>query len=113
DLAASYEYERPLPDIDFMGQVHTGVKLREPIGVVGMITPFNFPVYLNLTKIGPALAAGCTMVLKPAPDTPRAATLMGRLIAAKTDIPPGVVNVVPSSGVEAGRALTTDARVDM
>src|SRR5438093_6828420 len=113
EVAAGYEYEQPLPDIEFMGQVHRGVKLREPIGVVGMITPFNFPVYLNLTKIGPALAAGCTMVLKPAPDTPWAATIMGRLIAEKTDIPPGAVNVVPSSGVEAGRALVVDPGVDM
>jgi aldehyde dehydrogenase (NAD+) len=113
DVAVNYEYEQPLPDIDFMGQQHKGVKLREPIGVVGMITPFNFPVYLNLTKMGPALASGCTMVLKPAPDTPWAATIMGRLIAEKTDIPPGVINVVPSAGVESGQALTTDQRVDM
>ncbi|MFN2543062.1 MAG: aldehyde dehydrogenase family protein [Actinomycetota bacterium] len=113
DVAVNYEYEQTLSDIDFMGQIHKGVKLREPIGVVGMITPFNFPVYLNLTKIGPALASGCTMVLKPAPDTPWAATIMGRLIAEKTDIPPGVINVVPSRGVEAGEAMTTDARVDM
>jgi aldehyde dehydrogenase (NAD+) len=113
ELAVNYEYDQPLPDIDFLGQIHKGVKLREPIGVVGMITPFNFPVYLNLTKIGPALASGCTMVLKPAPDTPWAATIMGRLIAEKTDIPPGVINVVPSAGVESGEALTSDERVDM
>ena len=113
ELAASYEYEQPLPDIEFMGQIHKGVALREPIGVVGMITPFNFPVYLNLTKVAPALASGCTMVLKPSPDTPWAATIMGRLIGEKTDIPPGVVNVVPSSGLESGRVLTTDERVDM
>ena len=113
ELAASYEYEQPLPDIEFMGQIHKGVKLREPIGVVGMITPFNFPVYLNLTKVAPALASGCTMVLKPSPDTPWAATIMGRLVAEKTDIPPGVINVVPSAGVESGAALTADERVDM
>jgi len=113
EIAASYEFEQPLPDIEFMGQIHRGVALREPIGVVGMITPFNFPVYLNLTKVAPALASGSTMVLKPSPDTPWAATIMGRLIAEKTDIPPGVVNVVPSSGLESGRVLTTDERVDM
>jgi aldehyde dehydrogenase (NAD+) len=113
EVAASYEFEQPLPDIEFMGVMHKGVALREPMGVVGMITPFNFPVYLNLTKVAPALASGCTMVLKPSPDTPWAATIMGRLIAERTDIPPGVVNIVPSSGVESGRVLTTDERVDM
>jgi aldehyde dehydrogenase (NAD+) len=113
DLAASYEFEEKMPEIEFMGQLHGGLKLHEPLGVVGAITPFNFPVYLNLAKVGPALAAGCTMVLKPSPDTPWSATLMGRLIAEKTDIPPGVINFVPSSGVEVGQALTTDPRVDM
>src|SRR5438105_9193335 len=113
ELALDYDYDQPLPDIEFMGLMHKGVKLREPIGVVGMITPFNFPVYLNLTKIGPALASGCTMVLKPSPDTPWAATIMGRLIAEKTDIPQGVINVVPSSPLESGRLRTTTERVDM
>src|SRR5919197_3115470 len=113
ELAAAYEFDQKLPDIEFMGQQHRGLKLREPIGVVAAITPFNFPIYLNLCKLGPALAAGCTVVLKPGPDTPWAATIMGRLIAEKTDIPPGVVNVVTSSGTEVGEALTADPRVDM
>ncbi len=61
------------------------------------ITPWNVPHQINLAKIGPALAAGNTVVLKPAPDTPWCATVLGRLIAEETDIPPGVVNIVTSS----------------
>ena len=65
--------------------------VREPIGVVGAITPWNFPFMLNLSKITPALAAGCTVILKPAPDTPYSATWIGKLVAEETDIPAGRV----------------------
>jgi aldehyde dehydrogenase (NAD+) len=81
--------------------------------VVGAITPWNFPLNLNLAKLGPALAAGNTVVLKPAPDTPWSATVLGRIIAEETDIPAGVVNVVASSDHLVGEVLTTDPRVDM
>ena len=70
ELAGSYEYERPMRDITFMGQPQRRLLRREATGVVGAITPWNFPLYLNLCKLGPALAAGNTVVLKPAPDTP-------------------------------------------
>ncbi len=113
DLATSYDYERPLPDTEMMGLRSRGLLFREPRGVIAAITPFNFPLYLTLAKLGPALASGCTVVLKPAPDTPWTATILGRLVAEKTDLPPGVVNVVPSSGSEAGEALVSDPRVDM
>ncbi len=82
---------------------------REPVGVVGVITPWNFPLNLASRKIGPALAAGNTVVFKPSPMTP----LMGeRLAAAFIDagLPPGVLNVV--HGVGAGAHLTADERVD-
>jgi aldehyde dehydrogenase (NAD+) len=113
ELAESYAWEQQLPELEFMGQRSRRVVLREPIGVVGAITPWNFPLYLNLCKLGPALAAGCTVVLKPAPDTPWSATLIGRLVAEQTDIPAGVVNVVASSDHALGELLTTDPRVDM
>jgi aldehyde dehydrogenase (NAD+) len=83
------------------------------VGVVGAITPWNFPLYLNLAKLGPALAAGCTIVLKPAPDTPWSATVVGRLIAEKTEIPAGVVNIVASSDHALGEMLAADPRVDL
>ena len=64
---------------------------REAVGVVAAITPWNFPNQINLAKVGPALAAGNTVVLKPAPDTPWVACELGRLVAEHTDIPPGVL----------------------
>jgi aldehyde dehydrogenase (NAD+) len=81
--------------------------------VVAAITPWNVPHQINLAKLGPALAAGNTVVLKPAPDTPWCATVLGRLIAEETDIPAGVVNVLPSSEPAFGSQLVDDARVDM
>ncbi|HUY22796.1 MAG TPA: aldehyde dehydrogenase family protein [Acidimicrobiales bacterium] len=108
-----YEYERWLPERDVFGQPQRRLVRREAVGVVGAITPWNFPLNLNLAKLGPALAAGNTVVLKPAPDTPWSATALGRMIAEETDIPAGVVNVVASSDHMVGEVLTTDPRVDM
>lgn len=113
-LLDSYEWEYDLPVHEFMGSKSARRVYREPIGVVGAITPWNFPFMLNLSKLAPALAAGNTVVLKAAPDTPWSATAIGRLIAEETDIPPGVVNVI-ASGDKAvvGEVLTGDPRVDM
>jgi aldehyde dehydrogenase (NAD+) len=102
-----------MSDIRFMGQPNRRILRREATGVVGAITPWNFPLYLNLCKLGPALASGNTVVLKPAPDTPWSATHLGRLIAEHTDIPAGVVNVVASSDHGVGELLATDPRVDL
>jgi aldehyde dehydrogenase (NAD+) len=113
DIAASYAYETPMRDIQFMGQPNRRLLRREATGVVGAITPWNFPLYLNLCKLGPALAAGNTVVLKPAPDTPWSATTLGRLIAEKTDIPRGVANVVASADHSVGELLSTDPRIDL
>jgi aldehyde dehydrogenase (NAD+) len=108
-----YEYEHWLPQRDVFGQPQRRLVRREPVGVVGAITPWNFPLNLNLAKMGPALAAGNTVVLKPAPDTPWSATILGRIVAEETDIPAGVVNIVASSDHLVGEVLTTDPRVDM
>jgi aldehyde dehydrogenase (NAD+) len=113
DMASGYAYEQPMADMEFMGMASRRLLRREAAGVVGAITPWNFPLYLNLAKLGPALAAGCTVVLKPAPDTPWCATALGRLIAEHTDIPSGVVNVVASSDHRLGEMLATDPRVDL
>jgi aldehyde dehydrogenase (NAD+) len=108
-----YEYERWLEPRDVFGQPQRRLVRREAVGVVGAITPWNFPLNLNLAKLAPALAAGNTVVLKPAPDTPWSATVLGRIVAEETDIPAGVVNVVASSDHMVGEVLTTDPRVDM
>lgn len=113
DLANGYEYERKLADIRFMGQRQGRIMRREAVGVVGAITPWNFPLYLNLCKLGPALAAGNTVVLKPAPDTPWCATHIGRLIAEETDIPAGVVGIVASADHQVGAVISSDPRVDL
>ncbi len=113
ELAGSYEYDRPLPDREVFGQMQRRLVAREAVGVVGAITPWNFPLYLNVAKLAPALAAGNTVVLKPAPDTPWSATWLGRLAVEETDIPPGVLNVVASSDHLVGETLTSDPRVDM
>src|SRR5580658_7416381 len=85
--------------------------LREPIGVVGQIIPWNFPLLMAAWKLGPALAAGCTVVLKPAEQTPLTALRLAELIA-EAGIPDGVVNVVPGFGETAGAALASHMDVD-
>ena len=85
--------------------------VREPVGVVGAITPFNFPFMLNVVKVAPALAAGCTVVLKPHPWTPLDAFLIAQA-AEEAAIPPGVLNVI-TGHAEVGEEMTTNAMVDM
>lgn len=112
DLAESYQWETDLGVGLTMGISSQRTVRREPVGVVAAITPWNFPNQINLAKIGPALAAGCTVVLKPAPDTPWLAAELGRLAAA-TDMPAGVFNVVMPSRNDVAAVLATDPRVDM
>jgi aldehyde dehydrogenase (NAD+) len=112
DLAEGYEWESDLGRAEPLGIASHRWIRKEPTGVVGAITPWNVPHQINLAKIGPALAAGNTVVLKPAPDTPWCATVLGRLVAEETEIPAGVLNIVTSSDPRAGVPLTTDQRVD-
>jgi acyl-CoA reductase-like NAD-dependent aldehyde dehydrogenase len=85
--------------------------VREPVGVVGAITPFNFPFMLNSVKVAPALAAGCTVVLKPHPWTPLDAFLIAQ-VAEEAGLPPGVLNVIVGHR-EIGEEMTTSPLVDM
>ncbi|NNK65000.1 MAG: aldehyde dehydrogenase family protein, partial [Gemmatimonadetes bacterium] len=85
--------------------------LREPVGVVGIIVPWNFPLSLAAWKVAPALACGNAVVLKPAEETPLTAIRLGEL-AAEAGFPPGVLNVVPGFGEEAGAALVAHPDVD-
>lgn len=113
DTARHYRWRTDLGEAAPLGIATRRTLVREPFGVVGAITPWNFPHHLNLAKIGSALAAGNTVVLKPAPDTPWCAAEVGRIIAGHTDIPPGVVNIVTSSDHRLGAQLAGDPRVDM
>ena len=113
DTAESYEYNQDLGEAKPMGIPTRRTIAREAVGVVGAITPWNFPHQINLAKIGPALAAGNTVVLKPAPDTPWCAAVLGELIAEHTDFPPGVINIITSSDHGVGAMLSKDPRVDM
>lgn len=89
------------------------VVLHEPLGVVGAITPWNVPLYVNVGKVVAALLAGCTVILKPAPDTPLMGSYMGEL-AVEAGFPPGVFNVVTSADpAMAGEMLVEDPRVDV
>jgi acyl-CoA reductase-like NAD-dependent aldehyde dehydrogenase len=85
--------------------------LREPVGVVGQIVPWNFPFVMGVAKIAPALAVGCTVVLKPAEQTPLSTVRLGELIA-EAGFPEGVVNIVTGFGETAGRALVAHPGVD-
>ncbi len=113
DLAQTYEWVRDLGVAKPMGIPSQRRVYREPVGVVAAITPWNFPHQINFAKLGPALAAGNTLVLKPAPDTPWCAAALGSVIAEETDIPPGVVNIVTSSDHAVGAQLAEDSRVDL
>ncbi|MGD9701270.1 MAG: aldehyde dehydrogenase family protein [Acidimicrobiia bacterium] len=108
-----FAWERDLDDSQMFGINSRRQVWKEPIGVIGAITPWNYPFEVTINKIGQILATGNTMVLKPAPDTPWNATRLGRLMAEQTDIPAGVVNVVTSSDHLVGEELTLSAQVDM
>ena len=115
DQIESFPWARSLGAKDAFGMgVETEREVwKEPVGVVAVIVPWNFPIEIILNKLGPVLAMGNTCVLKPAPDTPWNATRLGRIIAEKTDIPPGVVNIVASSDHLVGEVLSTSPDVDM
>src|SRR5580692_6748813 len=112
DLLPGYPLTEDLGEVEFMGKRHRRWVEKEAAGVVAAIIGYNYPTQLALAKLSPALAAGCTVVLKAAPDDPLITLALGELIAEHTDIPAGVVNVITSSDVAVGEALTTSPDVD-
>src|SRR5580765_1649483 len=87
------------------GGLMSAIAVRQPVGVVACITPYNFPIVNMAGKIGPALAMGNTVVVKPAPQDPLAVLRVVELLQKEAGFPPGVVNVVSGSGAAAGEAL--------
>ena len=113
ELIESFDWERELGAGSAVGGNNRRRVIKEPTGVVGVIAPWNFPFEIVLNKLGQVLATGNTVVVKPDPNTPWSATRIGRLISENTDIPPGVVNVVPTPDNAIAERLILDPRVDM
>src|SRR5215210_1861386 len=113
DLLRTYPMTEDLGNIESRGMQHHRWVEKEAGGVVAAIIAYNYPNQLALAKLAPALAAGCTVVLKGAPDTPLITLALGELIANHTDIPAGVVNVLSGADPEVGAVLTTGPDVDV
>ncbi len=109
-LAEKQSYSQPIESLSRPG-MSSNLLVKEPIGVCAQIIPWNFPLQMAIWKLGPALAAGNTVVLKPAEETSGVAMLLAEAIAA-SDLPPGVVNIVTGYGNEAGAALAAHPDVD-
>src|SRR3954452_13530693 len=123
-IELSAQIQAGLPTMDFMcmpeavdqtaweEQVGNSLVVREPVGVVGCITPWNYPLHQIAAKVAPALAAGCAVVVKPSEVTPLNAFVLAEIVQA-VGIPPGVFNLVTGLGPEVGEALVLDPDVDM
>ncbi|MEB4209573.1 aldehyde dehydrogenase family protein [Mycobacterium sp. 94-17] len=103
--------EVPLGDLVTAKDVLLSIRKYEPVGVVTAITPYNFPLQTNIWKVFSALAAGCSVILRPSPLTPLTALALGEA-ALQADLPPGVFNVVVEQGTAGAERLTGDRRVD-
>jgi acyl-CoA reductase-like NAD-dependent aldehyde dehydrogenase len=109
-VVTTFEWEEPIAPFVGLG-IGQGVIRREPYGVAALISAYNFPFFLSVMKLAPALASGCTVVLKPAPTTPLEVLLLGE-IADEAGLPPGVLNIV-TGGIAASQELTTNPAVDL
>ena len=105
-------YVQILEDFSFEEQVGNSLVVREPIGVVGAITPWNYPLHQIIAKVAPALAAGCTIVLKPSEVTPLDAFILAEIIDS-AGLPAGVFNLVTGTGPVVGEAIASHPDVDM
>jgi aldehyde dehydrogenase (NAD+) len=113
ELLDTYQFSEDLGIAEAFGSKHHRWVEKEAAGVVSSIAAYNYPIQLALAKLAPALATGCTTVLKGAPDTPWATLILGKLIAESTDIPAGVVNVLTSADNAVGALMTTHPDVDV
>jgi len=115
ELALRFEFEEQLPSRATMGpmgpQMNSGIVYRHPVGVCGMIPTWNFPVFVAMQKLAPALATGCTMVFKSSPYGPLINLFLAE-VCAEADLPPGVVNWVTGQSTAISTALCDDPRID-
>jgi acyl-CoA reductase-like NAD-dependent aldehyde dehydrogenase len=112
-LLDTFDWTEDLGTAEAYGGTHHRWVEKEAVGVVAAIVPYNYPLQITMAKLVPALAAGCTVVVKGPPDTPWVTQTFGQILAEETDIPAGVVNVITGGSVEVGEVLTTDPMVDM
>jgi betaine-aldehyde dehydrogenase len=111
-IANFANYSKILNDYSFEHRVGNSIVVREPVGVVGAITPWNYPLHQIALKVAPALAAGCTVVLKPSEIAPFNAFILAEVVEA-AGLPKGVFNLVTGFGPAAGEALVKHPQVDM
>lgn len=115
ELALTFGFEEELPSKVSQGpmgtQLNCGMVYRQPVGVCGLIPTWNFPVFVAVQKLGPALATGCTMVFKPSPWGPLINLLLAEIVA-EADLPPGVVNFVTGQSTAIAETLVSDPRID-
>ena len=111
-IAVMNSYVQMLSDFVFEEQVNNSLIVREPVGVVGCITPWNYPLHQIVAKVAPALAAGCTVILKPSEVAPLTAFVLAEIIA-EVGLPAGVFNLVTGFGPVVGEALASHPDVDM
>lgn len=112
ELAMTFPFDEMIPPRDMGGRLLTSHVARQPVGVCGLLPTWNVPLLLAIRKLGPALAAGCTVVMKAPPQTPLALRRLAELIA-ETDLPAGVFNLVTGDGIEASQELVLSDKVDM
>ena len=110
--AVMESYAKLVSDYPFEEELGNSLVIREPVGVVGCITPWNYPLHQAVAKLAPALAAGCTVVLKPSELAPLSVFLLAR-IAEQAGLPPGVFNLVSGTGEVVGEALAAHPDVEM
>ena len=115
ELALRFPFEEPLPPVSAVTaagpKLVSSMAYHQPVGVCGLVPTWNFPLYVTAQKIGPALATGCTMVIKPSPWGPLVDLLLAEVIE-ECDLPPGVYNVVTGQSPELGIELCENAEID-
>src|SRR5262249_1717881 len=115
ELARTFPFEEKVPERVTDGpmgpQTNAGIVCRQPVGVCGLIPTWNFPLFVTIQKLCPALATGCTMVFKPSPYSPLVNLMLAEIVA-EADLPPGVVNFVTGQSQAISETLVSDPRID-